>query len=228
MSDPSTELAELALIDTFLQAHVLPSPPDWKQQISLLYHTLVEINQRVNLTRITSAEDFIVKHVIDSLLALLALPELGETECDVLDLGCGGGFPGLPLAIFCPFLRLTEMDGTGKKVTAVREFAKRLELSNVEAVHSRGAEWAAHTGKKYDVILARAVKDGAYLIRECQRLLRPGGVLLAFKTPATIDREYQAARREARRLKFGIELSDEYELPGQAGVRQFMLIGNRK
>lgn len=220
-------MVELAPLEQFLADNVLSAPPDWREQTTALYDALVEVNQRMNLTRITSEEEFLCKHMIDSLLVLVAVPELAELESDVLDLGCGGGFPGLPLAIFCPLLRLTEMDGTKKKVGAVQEFIYRLGLENATAVQARGAEWAAHTGKTYHAVLARAVKDGAYLVRECRRLLKPDGMLIAYKTPAAVKRELADARKEAKRNRLAVETSDVYTLPGDAGERQFMLIGHR-
>ena len=99
--------------------------------------------------------DALYRHHVLHSLALARLLDL-KPGSEVLDLGCGGGFPGIPLAIAFPEVRWTLVDGRGKKVTVVREVAAALALDNVEAHHTRVEDFAAGRGR-YDFVVSRAV-----------------------------------------------------------------------
>jgi 16S rRNA (guanine527-N7)-methyltransferase len=185
---------------------------------------LVVANQRQNLTRIIDYTDFMVKHVLDSLLLLAVLPELRSGELEVLDLGCGGGFPGLPLAICCPNATFTELDSTNKKIVAVKGFIDALELENCSAVQARGNEYGHRFPGSYDIVIARAVGVGSKIIAEGQRLLSPGGRLIAYKTPASVVKEREVTLDEAKRARMRVQASPIFELPNGAGERQFLVI----
>ncbi len=156
-------------------------------QFQLYYHELVRWNDRFNLTAITGYADVQTKHFLDSLAALpLAAQELGESlpptrPLHLVDVGSGAGFPGIPLKIVAPRLKVTLMDGTGKKVRFLGELISTLGLNNAGVVHGRGGVGAHH---------------GA------SRPVRPGGGAgcSAPQHACRIPAPSRAARRPRRRL----------------------------
>jgi len=190
-----------------------------------LAREVLRLNALHNLTRITEPEPFWTRHILDSLLGATALPGLldGTLHGEVLDIGCGGGFPCLPLALANPSLRITGMDSEGTKVDSVREAAKTLGLHNLQAVKDRARE----AGRKpefagrFAVITARAVAETGELIPEVRKMLAPGGLFFLYKTPEAVEKEMVLAKREAAKAKLELSFSDIIDL-GPAGKRQFV------
>jgi 16S rRNA (guanine527-N7)-methyltransferase len=148
------------------------------------YRELVDWNQRFNLTAITDREGVLVRHFLDSLSCLKALPQADlAAGARVIDVGTGAGFPGLPLKIICPAMRLTLLEATGKKVTYLEHVVDALGLTGVEVIHGRAEELgrdATHR-ERYDWALARAVADMPALAEYLLPLVRVGGAVLAQK-----------------------------------------------
>jgi 16S rRNA (guanine527-N7)-methyltransferase len=148
------------------------------------YRELVDWNQRFNLTAITDREGVLVRHFLDSLSCLKALPQADlAAGARVIDVGTGAGFPGLPLKIICPAMRLTLLEATGKKVTYLEHVVDALGLAGVEVIHGRAEELgrdATHR-ERYDWALARAVADMPALAEYLLPLVRVGGAVLAQK-----------------------------------------------
>jgi 16S rRNA (guanine527-N7)-methyltransferase len=148
------------------------------------YRELVNWNQRFNLTAITDREGVLVRHFLDSLSCLKALPQADlAAGARVIDVGTGAGFPGLPLKIICPAMRLTLLEATGKKVTYLEHVVDALGLAGVEVIHGRAEELgrdATHR-ERYDWALARAVADMPALAEYLLPLVRVGGAVLAQK-----------------------------------------------
>ncbi len=214
------------LLPILTQLNVTP-PPQWRQFLITWYDDLVDANRRTNLTRIVDRDDFLIKHIVDSWLVLAVYPDLLTQPLTVADVGCGAGFPGLPLALLSPQAHIVEIEANGKKHDYVAGLIQRLGLQQrATAVRGRARELShlpAHQAR-YDLVLARAVADTATLIRETRQLLAPGGTLLACKTPASVVEEEQPARREADKTGLILHLSPIFELPLQAGKRQFILL----
>ena len=177
---------------------------------------LLEKNASLNLTRIDDPDEAWVLHVIDS---LCLLPYVEQAEGPVLDLGTGGGFPGLPLGIVSG-LPMTLLDSLAKKADAVRGFCSELGLQEqVEVVAERAETLALLRPEHYACVVARAVAPLAVLLEYGAPLLRAGGLLVAAK--GRLDDEERVSGERAAAI-CGMELVEllAYELPDGKGSRQ--------
>lgn len=150
------------------------------EQFSDYYELLVETNKVMNLTAITEPEEVAVKHMIDSLLAFEPQAFEGKTLADV---GTGAGFPGIPLKIYCPSLKVTLIDSLAKRLKFLQTVIERLELKGIRCVHLR-AEDAGRDPQhreKYEVVTARAVARLSVLAEYCLPLVKVGGRFIALK-----------------------------------------------
>ena len=139
---------------------------------------LLRVNEHVNLTAIRNVPDVITKHFVDSLLVSAYLPEGAR----VLDLGCGPGFPSLPLAIARPDLRIVALDSTDKKIRFLFDTATLLHLPNIEAVTGRAEDAAVRRRLgTFDAVVSRAVARLNLLSELCLPYVREGGHFLAMK-----------------------------------------------
>lgn len=204
----------------------LTPPVGWTEKMCRLHTLLITANKRVNLTRIQDEHAYVIRHLADSLLGLTAYPPLQTQPLQVADIGCGGGFPGLPLAVFCPQLQLTEIDSIGKKVACVAEFATALALANVSTLCGRVRELTRQDAYRsaFQLVTARAVGPAERVVKEGVRLLKPGGVLLIYSTPEKMREEEQRVRREAGKAACSIAVSADYALPDAAGQRKFWIL----
>jgi 16S rRNA (guanine527-N7)-methyltransferase len=138
-------------------------------------HMLRERNEHVNLTSIVTPEGILTLHMLDS---LSVAKELGEAR-RLIDVGTGGGFPGIPLAVAFPDRHFTLIDGTHKKIRFVAESIAALDIRNAHALHARAESFTAE--KDFDVVLTRAVGSLADAIAHTAHLLAPRGRVLAMK-----------------------------------------------
>lgn len=156
---------------------------------------LIEYNKKINLTAITSPEDIIMKHFIDS-LSILQYHKLNAG--DVIDIGSGAGFPGVPIKIINTNINLTLLDSLSKRVTFLKELCHELKLDNVTCVHSRAEDFK--TGReKYDVCLSRAVAKLNVLAELCLPFVKVGGMFIAHKG-FDISQELLDAQRAIKKL----------------------------
>lgn len=136
---------------------------------------LRERNQHVNLTSIVSPEGILTLHMLDS---LTLVRHLGDAR-RLIDVGTGGGFPGIPLAVACPERHFTLIDGTQKKIRFVAEAIAALDIRNAQALAARAESYSAE--KNFDVVITRAVGSLAESVTNVAHLLGPHGRLLAMK-----------------------------------------------
>lgn len=171
-------------------------------------------NAKLNLTRITAPVDLRQKHVLDALIGLAVVPPGPRA---VLDLGSGGGFPGIPWAIARPELHVTLVDSVQKKVSFLKATAATLGLTNVRAMHVRlEGEPGREQLDRAQVVTSRAFTQLGDFLSLARPYLQPGGCAVAFLGPAVTRFEAQEIAAEQR---FEIESLHRAALPGGGGAR---------
>lgn len=184
---------------------------------------LEEANARLNLTRVEGPGDFLRKHALDALAFLAVVPpEWREESCAVLDVGTGGGLPGIPLLLACPAWQGVLLDATRKKVEAVSGFVGELGLADrARAEWGRVEDPECLRGERFRLVVARAVKDLGPLVAWCAETIAPGGRLVVSKGPRGPE-ELERAAAVLGRAGLKCVQSREIALPGGAGSRWLM------
>lgn len=170
------------------------------QRLGLYLALLLETSKSINLTGTTDPDQAWTRHILDSLTLMAPLADVPEGGA-VLDVGSGGGLPGMPLAIVMPHLRFTLLEATGKKAAFLVAAAARLKLSNVKVVNDR-AEHAGHLEgqrERYDAVVARAVGALAVLAELTVPFAKVGGRLLLIKGQKA-EEELAAAKQALHKL----------------------------
>lgn len=181
---------------------------------------LLETNQVMNLTAITDPADVAALHFLDS-AALLTLADFHGKS--VADVGTGAGFPGLPLKIVEPSIRLTLLDAQGKRVRFLESVCRELGLEDVACIHGRAEEFAADRRESFDLVTSRAVAALPVLSELCLPLVKPGGYFLAMKS-VDCEAELSSAKRALDTLGGRVEAVRDYEIPGTDVRHRLILI----
>ncbi|MEE0966813.1 MAG: 16S rRNA (guanine(527)-N(7))-methyltransferase RsmG [Bacilli bacterium] len=148
------------------------------KQFDTYYHTLVEWNEKMNLTAIVNKEDVYLKHFYDSLTPSFDFDFNNQSLCDI---GAGAGFPSIPLKIVYPDLKITIVDSLSKRITFLNHLVKELELDNVKAIAARAEEYAVNNREAFDIVTARAVARLNILDELCLPLVKPNGYFITLK-----------------------------------------------
>ncbi|MCL4460062.1 MAG: 16S rRNA (guanine(527)-N(7))-methyltransferase RsmG [Chloroflexi bacterium] len=210
------------------------------EMFRLYYEELIAWNRRINLTAITDLAEVQVKHFLDSLTCLLAFPSEAVSlaagpegwsppaespKWRVIDIGSGGGFPGLPLKIFRPELEVTLVDSVAKKTAFLHHLVARLRLSDVSIITARAEEIGHRPEQReqYDIALSRAVTILPTLLEYCLPLTRVGGRFIAPKKMG-ITAELKAAARALTLLGGRLREPVVFELPIIAEQRQLVVV----
>ena len=169
------------------------------------YELLYEWNKKINLTAITEPKDVAIKHMVDSLSCFKA--DLFKENTSLIDVGTGAGFPGLPLKIFYPSLKLTLLDSLNKRVKFLQLVVDELGLKDVEIIHARSEEAARNKKyrEKFDLATARAVARLPIICEYCLPFVKDGGTFIALK-----GRQYEEEATQAQKAikVLGGEISD--------------------
>ena len=181
------------------------------KQFSLFRDLLVEWNKKMNLTAITEPDEVATKHFVDSLYGLKFL----NGRKNIIDVGTGAGFPGVPLKIAKPELSLTLLDSLNKRLTFLTEVKNQLGLENVECIHSRaedGAKLGAPLRESFDAAVSRAVANLSCLCEYCLPYVKRGGVFLAYKGP-DVEEELADANNAIETLGGEVSGVFKYTIP---------------
>ena len=189
---------------------------------------LREKNKVMNLTNIIDDTGIAMRHFIDSLTIVSYIKDeqkkQGREDISLIDVGTGAGFPGIPLKVVIPEMKLTLMDSLNKRIGFLREVSDALELRNVELIHSR-AEDAGKNRKyreMYDISTARAVAALPVLCEYCMPFVKVGGVFVAMKGHS--EEEIKDAKKAVALLGGTIEKVDNFTLPGTDMNRSVIVI----
>ena len=164
------------------------------EQFENYYQTLVEWNQKMNLTAITQKEDVYLKHFYDSLTISFDYALSNQSLCDV---GAGAGFPSIPLKIVYPELKVTIVDSLSKRITFLKHLIQVLDLKDVDAISARAEEYAVKHRESFDIVTARAVARLNILDELCLPLVKVDGDFITLKG--------LKAQEELQEAKQGIE-----------------------
>ena len=198
-----------------------------KQQFIKFYELLTEWNKVMNLTGITEFEEVLQKHFIDS-LAIQKVTDMGETDT-VIDVGTGAGFPGIPLKIAFPHLKITLLDSLQKRIRFLDEVVQTLNLRGVTTIHGRAEEYARRKEhrEKYQICVSRAVANLSSLAEYCLPFVKKGGYFVSYKS-GNIEEELSRSENAVKILGGEIENTVYFQLPGSDIERSFVLIKKKK
>ncbi len=196
---------------------------DLQERLMRLRDAVLDENTRINLTALREPEACWIGNVLDSLALLEILEKLGAVQ-SMIDVGTGGGFPLLPLAVALPDARFVGLDSTKKKIDAVRRIADVQKIINIDLVAARAEDAArdpAHR-ERYDVVTARAVADLSELLEYTSPFARIGGHIVLWKS-LHADDELRLSTAAQRALHCPLEFGHTYALPGDFGERQLLV-----
>lgn len=198
------------------------------EQIDEFYkymNLLIEWNEKMNLTAIIEPSEIILKHFIDS---ITILKEIKDQEM-VVDVGTGAGFPGIPLSIMNPTLKITLVDSLNKRLIFLQEVINELNLKNVELVHARAEEFGQNNKfrEKFDIATSRAVANLSTLSEYLLPLVKINGKVISMKA-SNAKEEIKDAQKAIEILGGEIKSIDEFNLPQSDIGRTIIVINKNK
>lgn len=192
------------------------------EEFRIYKELLKEWNTKINITAIKDDEEIVIKHFLDSMTPYIL--NLFNGKKSIIDIGTGGGFPGLPLKIINKNLEVTLMDSLNKRITFLKEVISALELKDIEAIHGR-AEELSRTKKYrevYDICISRAVASLDTLSEYCIPFVKVGGYFISMKGP-DIDEELKESKKSIEVL--GGKLVDKKVITvPQSNIRHSLLV----
>lgn len=212
-------MTEKEFIEKLNESNITLSDKQIKQ-FNLYYHTLVEWNEKMNLTAITDKEDVYLKHFYDSITIAKDYSFSNQT---IADIGAGAGFPSIPLKIIYPELKVTIIDSLNKRITFLNHLFDVLELDNCKAIASRAEDYTKDNRETFDVVMARAVARLNILDELCLPLVKEDGYFLSLKGKQA-KTEIEEAKRGIEILGGNIEKVIEFKLADVEDNRSNIII----
>lgn len=198
------------------------------QQFETYYEMLIEKNKVMNLTAITEKEDVILKHFVDSISVipyLKAKNKLSAENINIIDIGTGAGFPGLPLKIMLPNVNFTLLDSLNKRVGFLNEVIDELNLNKINTIHGRAEDYATDKmyREKYDLCVSRAVANLSTLSEYCLPFVKVNGMFVSYKAGDS-EEEINNSKNAIKLLGGKINKVEEFVLPDSDANRVFVFI----
>ena len=196
-------------------------------QLLQYYELLISWNEVMNLTAITEFEEVCVKHFIDSLSLCKAYD--CTKSISVIDVGTGAGFPGNPLKIAFPNMKITLLDSLGKRVKFLNEVINQLGLKDIEAIHGRAEDFAKPQmlRESFDLCVSRAVANLATLSEYCMPYVKVGGQFISYKSEKIVE-EMKMAEKAISILGGEVIAQNEFTLPCSDIYRNLFVIQKYK
>lgn len=197
------------------------------QQFERYYELLVEWNKVMNLTAITEYEEVYEKHFLDS-LAIVKVEDINKVE-SIIDIGTGAGFPGIPLKIAFPHLKVVLLDSLNKRINFLNTVIDELGLENVETLHGRAEDYAkkAEYREQADLCVSRAVANLSTLSEYCLPYVKTGGKFIPYKS-GEITTETDEAKKAVGILGGNVKKILKFRLPDSDITRSFVVIEKQK
>ena len=197
------------------------------EQFEKYYETLVEWNEKMNLTAITDKAEVYLKHFYDSLTAAFYFDF--SKPFHLCDVGAGAGFPSIPLKIAFPHIEVTIVDSLNKRISFLNHLATVLELENVHFIHDRAETFGVNPlyRESYDMVTARAVARMSVLSELCLPLVRVGGHFIAMKAAHAQD-ELEAGQKAIATFGGKVEKIFTFTLPIEESERNILVIKKEK
>lgn len=183
-----------------------------KEQFDRYYELLIEWNKVMNLTGITDYDEVNLKHFTDSLTIVRSITL--ENISTLIDVGTGAGFPGIPIKIAFPHIKVVLLDSLNKRIKFLNEIAAQLELADVTALHGRAEDYAKKEEyrEKFDLCVSRAVANLSTLSEYCLPFVKKGGYFVSYKS-ADSDEEILNSKKAFEILGGKLERTDKFTLP---------------
>lgn len=192
-------------------------------QFIKFYEMLVEWNKVMNLTGITEYDEVVMKHFVDS-LSIVKINGLDDVK-SIIDVGTGAGFPGIPLKIAFPEMKITLLDSLNKRINFLNAVIDELGLEDIETIHGRAEDFAKKVDyrEQYDLCVSRAVANLSTLSEYCLPYVKVGGSFIPYKS-GEIDEELNNSKKAVQILGGQIEEVVKFQLPDTDIGRSFVKI----
>lgn len=196
-------------------------------QFIKFYEMLVEWNKVMNLTGITEYDEVVMKHFVDS-LSIVKVNGF-DNVTSIIDVGTGAGFPGIPLKIVFPEIKITLLDSLNKRIKFLNAVIDELELENIETIHGRAEDFSKKEDyrEQYDLCVSRAVANLATLSEYCLPYVKEDGYFLPYKS-GDIKEEAANSKKAVKILGGSIEDIISFEIPDTDMARTILKIHKTK